>query len=264
MRAIIVDDEPLMIKSFIRNSDGINDIEIVGRFEDAEKALEYAKGNRFELAVLDIKMPKMSGIELAVKLREIYPKLLIVFISAYDEYLRDYNAIGGDDYIIKPYTQETVRRMVEKMLLVEKRLKKRIYIQMFGRFNVLIDGKPVNLCGKTKEILAYIACRRGLEVSNEMIYTAVWEGREYSNDQMKTYYNAVKRLKTALAGAGAEDLLISTAHGYMLNTEICDCDYFDWLDKNPEPGHRFEGAFLSEYSWGEGMLSELLNTDYYE
>lgn len=262
MRAILVDDEPLMLKSFLRYSAGIPEINVIAQFENPESALAFARENQFELALLDIKMPQMNGIDLAVKLREIYPKLLVVFISAYDEYVRDSNAIGGDDYIVKPYKRETIKLMAERMELLSKRLQKDIFLQMFGRFTILKDGVPLKLQGKTKEILALIASQRGKEISNESIYTTIWEGREYSNEQMKTYYNALARLKHFLADNGMEELLLSTQHGQLLNTELCDCDYYEWLDKNFDRHHRFEGEFLSEYSWAEEILANLLDIDY--
>ena len=149
--------------------------------------------------------------------------------------------------------------MAEKMALLATRIQKDIYIQMFGRFNVLKNGVPIKMSGKTKEILALIATRRGREISNEKIYSTVWENREYSNEHMKVYYNALSSLKHALAEAGASNLLLSTQHGQMLNTAVCDCDYFNWQDDNTESRDNFEGAFLSEYSWGEPILAGILN-----
>lgn len=262
MRAIVVDDEPLMIRSFMRCSAEVPEINVVAQFEYPEAALEFAKDNEFELALLDIQMPKMNGIELAVKLREIYPELLVVFISAFDEYVRDSNAIGGDDYIVKPYKKETIERMAKKMQLLSRRQQKDIYLQMFGRFNILQNGIPLPIHGKTKEILALIASRRGKEISNEEIYSIVWEGREYSNEHMKTYFNALGRLKRLLTYNGVDNLIITTSRGQMLNTDACDCDYFEWLNKNFNGRNRFDGEFLSEYSWAENTLAEILNIDY--
>lgn len=259
MRAILVDDEPIMLRSFIRNSADIPQLDVVAQFQSAEEALSYARENTFELALLDICLPGMNGIELAVRLREIHPGLLVVFISAYDDYIRSSNEIGGDYYIVKPYKKETIQMMVEKMSVLSKRLYKDIYIQMFGRFNVLKNGVPIKISGKTKEILALVASRRGKEISNEEIYATVWENREYSNENMKVYYNALSRLRNALEKADAEDLLLSTHRGQMLNTDICDCDYYAWLDKNEEGRDRFDGEFLSEYSWAEPILAKILN-----
>lgn len=259
MRAILVDDEPIMLRSFMRLSEGIPNLSVVAQFQSASAAISYVQENPIELALLDISMPIMNGIDLAVKLREMCPGILIVFISAYDEYIRDSNAIGGDYYIVKPYKRETIEMMVQKMLLLSQRLHKEIYIQMFGRFNVLKNGVPIALSGKAKEILALVASRRGKEISNEEIYSIIWENREYSNVSMKVYYNALRRLKQALEAESLSDLLLSTPRGQMINVSMVDCDYYAWKDNNAEDGEKFEGEFLSEYSWGEYILAELLN-----
>ena len=94
MRAIVVDDEKLMLNSFLRLSSGIPDLQVLGTFEKPEDALAYAKDQLIDIAFLDVKMPGMNGIELAGKLRELRPDILIVFISAYDEYIRESNRIS--------------------------------------------------------------------------------------------------------------------------------------------------------------------------
>jgi len=264
VRAIIVDDEQIMLRSFMRLSKGISDLDVIAQFESPYEALAFVQKNPVELAFLDIKMPGMSGIELAVKLRELLPKILIVFISAYDEYIRDSNLIGGDYYIVKPYKRETIELMTQKMQILCQNLHKEIYMQMFGRFNVLKNGVPIALRGKAKEILALVASRCGKEISNEEIYRIIWEGREYSNIKMKVYYNALKRLKEVLEAEGISDLLLSTPRGQMLNTSVADCDYYAWKNGQTQRECKFEGEFLSEYSWGEYILADLLRSEFGE
>lgn len=257
MRAIIVDDEQIMLRSFMRLSKDIPNLNVIAQFEDPCEALEFVQKNSVELAFLDIKMPGMSGIELAVKMREVLPDILIVFISAYDEYIRDSNAIGGDYYIVKPYKRETIELMTQNMQILSERLHKKIYVQMFGRFNVLKNGVPIPLCGKAKEILALVATRCGKEISNEEIYSIIWEGREYSNIKMKVYYNALKRLKGTLEAEGIPELLLSTPRGQMLNMSVIECDYYAWKNGQAKGKEKFEGEFLSEYSWGEYILASI-------
>ncbi|MBO4694010.1 MAG: response regulator [Clostridia bacterium] len=259
MRAIIVDDEPLMLKRFARLSANIEDLNIVGQFESAREAVDFAKEHPFEAAFLDVKMPVTSGIELAKELREIRSDVIIVFVSAYDEYLWDFNQIGGDYYIIKPYNQETLDMTMEKLRLLLQRQQKELFIQTFGRFLVLKNGRPLPLSGKAKEILALIVTRRGKEISNEEIYSTVWEERPYGNVEMTVYYNALRRLKQVLKAEQLEDLLISTQRGQLVNTALFDCDYYAWQDKNMGERDRFEGEFMSEYSWGEYILADILN-----
>ena len=85
MRAIIVEDEPLMLQKFTRLSADIPDLNVVGQFESAKTALAYAKDNDFEAAFLDVALPVMNGIELAKELRNIRHDILIIFVSAYDK-----------------------------------------------------------------------------------------------------------------------------------------------------------------------------------
>ncbi len=261
MRTIIVDDEVLMIRRFVRLSENIPDINIVGQFDNAASAIQYARCHPIDLAFLDVAMPIMDGIELAKELRTIRPDILIVFITAYDKYVWDFNKIGGDYYILKPYDLNTIEMVMERIRLIARRQNKNIYIQTFGRFVVFKDDKPIQLVGKAKEILALVVSRRGKEISNEEIYSTVWEGREYSNVHMNVYYNALRRLKKALQREGIEDILLSTRHGQIANVDCFDCDYYDWIERKMDSRDRFCGEFLSEYSWGECMLAEMLFED---
>ncbi|MBQ9179866.1 MAG: response regulator [Firmicutes bacterium] len=262
MRAIIVDDEPLMMRKFERLSEEIADLNLVGKFEDPRQALEFMEKEPVEAAFLDIEMPVMDGITLAEKLRGMRPDIIIVFITAYDEYIKEFNDIGGDYYIIKPYTRKVIENMMEKIRLLSSRQNKDVYIQTFGRFLVKRAGKPIRLTGKAKEILALVVTRHGKEISNEEIYSIIGEGRPYSNANMAVYYNALRRLREFLREADLSDLLISTTRGQLLNVDMVDCDYYSWKEKNSDLRSRFEGEFLTEYSWGELMLSDILREEY--
>lgn len=258
MRAIVVDDEPMMLKSFMRLSSGIEDLQVVRTFEAPEDALEFVKTNSVEIAFLDVEMPTMSGIQLAKELRAIKPDILIVIISAYGEYIKDSNIIGADYYIVKPYKHETLEMMMNRMRLLVKRQQKEIFIKTFGEFEVLKNGKPTSVTGKAKEILAYCVIMQGKEVPNEEIYSVLWEGREYNNVNMKVYYNAIKRLKDALADDSIPDLLISTKHGHLANTDVFDCDLYQWLKKGNKDISKIPDGFMTKYEWAPKVLEKAL------
>lgn len=259
MRAIVVDDEPLMLKRFKRLASGIKDLNIVGQFESTESALNYAAENPFEAAFLDVAMPIKNGVQLAKELRRLRADIIIVFVSAYDDYVWDFNQVGGDYYILKPYSKETLEMAMQRLRLLLQRQQKDVFIQTFGRFLVLKNGTPLPLSGKAKEILALIVTRRGKEISNEEIYSTIWEDRPYGNVEMTVYYNALRRLKQVLKNEHLEELLISTQRGQLVNTSLFDCDYYTWQDKNAGSRDRFEGEFMTEYSWGECLLPGILN-----
>jgi two-component SAPR family response regulator len=258
MRAIVVDDEPMMLKSFLRLSSGIEDLQVVSTFEMPEDAIEFVKHNSVEIAFLDIEMPTMSGIQLAKELRAIRPDILLVIISAYGDYIKDSNQVGADYYILKPYKHETLEMMMERMRLLVKRQQKELFIKTFGEFEILKNGKPTDVTGKAKEILAYCVIMRGKEVSNEDIYLALWEGREYNNVNMKVYYNAIKRLKDALAEDAIPDLLISTKRGQLINIDMFDCDLYQWIKKGNKDISKIPGGFMTKYEWAPKLLEKVL------
>ena len=82
MKAIIVDDEPLMLRHFARLCADIPDLSIIGQFESAEEAAAFSETNPPDVAFLDVAMPIISGIELAKRLRSIRSDILIVFVTA--------------------------------------------------------------------------------------------------------------------------------------------------------------------------------------
>lgn len=259
MRAVIVEDEKIMIRSFIRYTSQIEDFEIVGTFQDPLEGREYILNHPVDVAFLDIEMPELSGVELARQLKSAKPNLLIVFLTAYSDYIRESNDIGVDYYIMKPYTAETMTLAMERMRkLLPAEDKKAVRIKTFGRFVVFVDGKPISLVGKTKEILALLVANQGREISNEELYTTIWENRECDNVHMKVYYNALKRLKVVLEDSHIPELLISTKRGQLLNTEVCDCDYYRWLAGDPEAKNDFHDEFMSEYSWSEPILARMI------
>lgn len=262
MRAIIVEDEWLMIHKFVRLAAEIPDLKLCGKFDDAQDALAFVKDNPVEVVFLDIEMPGEDGIVLAQKMREMKSTIMIVFITAYDEYIRQSNEIGADYYIVKPYTKEVLVMMMEKLRLLSARQKKEFYLQMFGRFLVKRNDIPLPITGKAKEILAFIATKRGREASNYEIYTTVWEGRPLGSPHMAVYYNALRRLKNTLKTEKAENLLIQTPDGYLINTSLVDCDYYSWQDGKADPEEFFNGEFLSEYSWGEYILGNIIQEEW--
>ncbi len=115
MRAIIVDDEPIMIRSFTRHTKDVPDFEILAEIENSLDARDYVLANQVDAVFLDIEMPEMTGLQLAMQLKQLKPEILIVFVTAYDQYIKESNAMGADYYVVKPYSDATMLNLVGKL-----------------------------------------------------------------------------------------------------------------------------------------------------
>jgi len=119
MKTLIVDDEKLALSRLKRilTEEGISDITECNNPIDAIKEFSKAK---FDVAFLDISMPTMTGLELANTLLEINPNTFIIFQTAFAEYALEAFKSGGLDYILKPISNESIQKALQK---IEKYVK---------------------------------------------------------------------------------------------------------------------------------------------
>lgn len=66
-----------------------------------------------------------------------------------------------------------------------------------------------------------------------------------------------------MKNTGSSTVMFSTARGQMANTDAFDCDYYSWQDGSTEEKNQFNGEFLTEYSWGEYILGNMVHSDQY-
>lgn len=106
--AIIVDDEPNLCSLLSRQLNVCwPELEILAEVHTGADALHLLVGLRPDVAFLDIKMPGMSGLELA---KHIGPSCHIVFVTAYDQYAVQAFENAAVDYLLKPVAQERLRK----------------------------------------------------------------------------------------------------------------------------------------------------------
>ncbi len=90
-------------------------------FTEEEEALEHAKENKVDLAILDIKLKKMSGIEVLGMLKEIQPEMHAIMLTGYPtvETAREAISLGADEYCVKPIDRDELEEKVAKVLGLE-------------------------------------------------------------------------------------------------------------------------------------------------
>lgn len=124
LRMILADDEPVITRGIRKLLDwNMLGIEITGEYEDGRKALEAIVREQPDLALLDISMPGMSGVEILKECRAMENKVAVIFISGFQdfEYAKAALQYGAVDYLLKPVIREELLRAIEKGVLLAGR-----------------------------------------------------------------------------------------------------------------------------------------------
>lgn len=262
MKTILVDNEVGAINTFMSYVKDIPEVELMGEFTDGMEAATFAKENPVDLAVMDVKMQGVDGISLGKILKLLYPDILLIYITYYENYAMDAFRLHAAAYILKPYTREELYYEIETAKLLSRRKKKGIFIKTFGHFDVFVDGKPIMFrSGKAKELLALLVDRQGGTVNTDQIICTLWENRPNDEATQNLCSKMCRALKNELKEYGAENILISNRGLKRVDTEKFSCDLYDLLDDDVKAKKRFVGDYMLDYSWAEermGLLNKYL------
>lgn len=112
---MIVEDERLAREEIEYLLDNEKDFEIVQQISDGKKALDFIQKNSVDLIFLDIKIPGISGIEIARKLKNSKNPPHIIFTTAYDEYAVEAFKLSAADYLLKPISDDRFEQSLKKV-----------------------------------------------------------------------------------------------------------------------------------------------------
>lgn len=259
MKTILVDDEPLAMQRFCKLAKEIPSIEVVGKFESPSQALKYVLKNEVNLAVLDINMPEMNGIELGEALREINPDMILIFITGYEQYALDAFNLSAAAYLMKPYDAKDLEYAIESARLLSKRGSNKVFVKTFGRFDIFVNGEPVFFKhSKSKELLALLIDAKGSTITSEYAISKLWEDKPYDSNSKSLYYKASKNLEKTLDKNGISNIIIKTRYATSVNIKAMSCDYYDLLEGNEKAKRNFNDDYMSQYSWGEETLAYII------
>jgi two-component system response regulator ChvI len=197
-------------------------------YSDGEAALKALVDNPPDLAVLDVKMPKMDGMELLRRLRE-KSELPVIFLTSKDEEIDEALglAMGADDYVAKPYSQ---RLLIARIRAILRRAEARAApadeaeaeaetprivrgrLQMDpARHRVAWDGHDVTLTVTEFMILEALAQRPGVVKSRNQLMDVAYQDDIYVDD--RTIDSHIKRLRRKFRAVDTEFKAIETLYG---------------------------------------------------
>ena len=182
-KLLLVDDEPLILKGlkFSLEQDGYQTVLAA----DGEEALAKVDAEDFDLILLDVMLPKMSGIEVCQRIRE-KSSVPIIMLTAKGEDMDKILGLeyGADDYMTKPFNILEVKARIKTILRrvgASKSDEKPSTVTVrdltvnFNNRSVSVAGRDVNLTAKEFDLLQLFITNRGKVFSREMLMESIWK-----------------------------------------------------------------------------------------
>jgi len=219
-RILVVDDEKLIVKG-IRFSLEQDNMQVDCAY-DGEEALQLAKDNKYDIILLDVMLPKLTGFEVCQQIRE-FSNVPIIMLTAKDGDMDKILGLeyGADDYITKPFNilevkariKAIMRRMEpakkstdQKRELVSKNMR----IDLDSR-RVYVDGNETGLTAKEYEVLELLMNNPNKVYSREGLLKLVW-GSDYPGD-VRTVDVHIRRLREKIEEKPSEPRFVHTKWG---------------------------------------------------
>ena len=165
---------------------------------DGEEALNMAFENKFDLILLDVMLPKLSGFEIIGELKGT-PVIFVTARSTVSDRLKGLK-LGADDYIVKPFEMKELMARINAVLRrseipddTKKRLQFDKLVINLDSYELLVDGKQVDTPPKELELLYHLASTPNRVYTRNQLLDEVW-GFDYFGDS-RTVDVHIKRLR---------------------------------------------------------------------
>lgn len=219
-RALVVDDEKLIVKG-IRFSLEQDDMQVDCAY-DGEEALEYARNNQYDIILLDIMLPKLTGFEVCQQIRE-FSNVPIIMLTARGDDMDKILGLeyGADDYITKPFNILEVKARIKAIMRrVESKKTAGVDSKIIesgalrldceGR-RAYIDDKEIGLTAKEFEVLELLMLNPNKVYSRDNLLKLVW-GADYPGD-VRTVDVHIRRLREKIEKNPSEPQYVHTKWG---------------------------------------------------
>jgi len=217
-RILIVEDDPPMVAG-VRDNFEYEGYGVISAADGGE-GLDRAIGDNPDLVVLDVMMPRMSGLDVCKQLKATRPSLPIIMLTARGQEIDKVVGLelGADDYVTKPFS---IRELMARVKAVLRRVSPPTPVAEVYRFSdvevnirsneVRRSGKLVDLSSKEFALLAYFISNPAETLSRDRLLDAVWGYENYPNT--RTVDTHIVHLRQKLEPNPEEPRFILTVHG---------------------------------------------------
>ncbi|MBI9072185.1 MAG: response regulator transcription factor [Melioribacteraceae bacterium] len=217
-KILVVDDEASMRLGLKDNLEFENyEVDLA---EDGEKGLIKIRENSYDLIILDVMMPRLSGFDLCKTIRAESIETPVIFLTAKGEELDKVLGLefGADDYVTKPFSLRELLARVKAILRRNTTIGQSSDTVKIGKlnfdfasFSVFENEEPVNMSYKEFEIIHHLWNNKNKTVSRDELLKNVWGENIYTTS--RTVDNFILRLRQKIESDPNKPQLIISIHG---------------------------------------------------
>ena len=217
-RILIVEDEPNMVAG-LRDNFEYEGYEVIAA-PDGVAGLERALNEAPDLVILDVMMPRMSGLDVCKQLKSKRPSVPIIMLTARGQEVDKVVGLelGADDYVTKPFSIRELLARVKAVLRRAKTVPKEQERYSFGQVEVDLkscqvsrSGQAMDFSSKEFELLKYFLCHPGETLSRDRLLEDVWGYDRFPTT--RTVDAHIVRLRQKVEPKPDEPRFILTVHG---------------------------------------------------
>jgi len=217
-KILIVEDEPNMVAG-LRDNFEFEGYQVITA-PDGAAGLERALSEAPDLVILDVMMPRLSGLDVCKQLKSKRPSIPIIMLTARGQEIDKVVGLelGADDYVTKPFSIRELLARVKAVLRRARTLPKEHEYVSFGDIEVNLRscqasraGKPLDFSSKEFELLKYFLCHQGETLSRDRLLEQVWGYDRFPTT--RTVDAHVVHLRQKIEPKPDEPRFILTVHG---------------------------------------------------
>jgi len=221
MRVLLIEDDGAMARSIelMLRSEGFN----VYTTDLGEEGIDLGKLYDYDIVVLDLQLPDMSGFEVlkSLRLAKIQTPVMILSGNAIVESKVKALGFGADDYMTKPFHKDELVARIQAVVRRSKGHSQSVITT--GKLTVNLDAKTVevdsqrvHLTGKEYQMLELLSLRKGTTLTKEMFLNHLYGGMDEPELKIIDVFICKLRKKLAAAAHGKHDIETVWGRGYVL------------------------------------------------
>ncbi len=168
---------------------------------DGQEALDYLDSAEYDVVLLDIMMPKKSGLEVLRALRKKGRQTPVLLLTAKDSIEDRVDGLdaGADDYLVKPFAFEELMARIRVMLRKKSGQSSNLLsvgdlTLDLGTHTVVRDGQPISLSSREFALLRYLVMNQGMILSRDQIEQHIWNyDYEGSSNMIDVYIRYLRK-----------------------------------------------------------------------